>query len=76
MELATAILGILGRVSEGISAAIIAARAEKEDDAFAILEETLKDAAVGVGTLRAKVAANKAEAEKALAEKFDETTKP
>ncbi len=79
MEIATVILGIFGRVAEGVSAAISAAKAKNEDEAFAILEKTLSETAGDVAGLRAKLAANKAQALVDLEAKFpaaEEPTKP
>jgi hypothetical protein len=70
MQLAEMILGVLGRVAEGVSLAISAARAKNEDEAFAILERVLKETAGDVAGLRPKITANQAEAAKALADKF------
>lgn len=76
MELATAILGILGRVTEGISEAIRAARAQNEDEAFAILERTLTETGTSITAMRAALAKSKAEAEEALKKKFDVSDEP
>lgn len=69
-------LGILGRVTEGISQAISAARAGKEDEAFAILDAAIRETGEGLPVMRARLAANKAEANKALDEKFDKSDAP
>lgn len=82
MELAAAILGILGRITEGASEAIRAARANNEEEAFAILEKALTDTADGLVSMRAKLRANREQAKKDLDAKFDnsgerdEDTKP
>lgn len=70
IEIAAAALGIIGQLVSGASQAIEAAKAEKEDEAFAILFAVLDDAKGSVSALRAKIEANKAEAKKALADKF------
>jgi hypothetical protein len=66
-------LGILGRVTEGISQAIAAARADNDDQAMAILEQALTETAAGLMTMRTKLAANKAQALKDLDAKFDKS---
>lgn len=80
MDIAKAILGVFGIVSDGVSRAIEAAIANKEEEAFSILFDTLTEGASAVSAMRVQVAKNKADAEKALAEKFastaDEPTKP
>lgn len=70
MELAAAILGVLGRITEGVSEAIRAARANNDDEAFAILEKALTDTADGLVSMRIKLKANKQSALDALAAKF------
>lgn len=71
LDIVGAAFGILGRVAEGVSQAIAAARAEREDEAFDILERAIADTAQGIQSMRARLAKNKADAEKALEEKFD-----
>jgi DNA-binding transcriptional MocR family regulator len=63
-------LGILGRVTEGISQAIAAARSNNEDEAFDLLERALTETAAGIMGMRAKLKENKEAALKALADKF------
>lgn len=70
MDLASAILGLLGRVAEGISQAIAAARAKNETEAFDILDKTLSEAAASVGSVRGAIAANRAQALEELAGRF------
>lgn len=71
MELAAAILGVLGRITEGVSEAIRAARANNEDEAFVLLEKALTDTADGLVSMRAKLKANREQALKDLDAKFD-----
>lgn len=63
-------LGILGRIAEGISQAVAAAK-RSEDEAFAILERALVETADGLVSMRAKLKANKEQALKDLDAKFD-----
>lgn len=70
IDLAGAILGLLGRVGEGVSQAIAAARANNEEAAFDILELAIADTAQGIQGMRAQLKANREAATKALDEKF------
>ncbi len=76
MDIAGVILGVIGRITEGASLAVAAAMAKNEEQAFAILEQTLTETAASVISLRAKIDANKADALKALDEKFPATEDP
>jgi hypothetical protein len=69
-------LGILGRIAEGISQAVAAAKAQNEEEAFAILEKAIAETAEGLPIMRAKLKANKAAAEQALADKFPDEEEP
>lgn len=70
LELASNILGLLARGIQAASEAITAASSEKEEEAFAILYAVLAEAKDKVHAVRAKEEASKAEARKALADKF------
>jgi hypothetical protein len=70
VDIAGVALGILGRVTEGISQAIAAARANNEEEAFDLLEKAIQETADGVRSMRARLAASRQAALDALAARF------